>query len=400
VGLTIHYSIRCPARWQAKTIRAKLEQVRQFALDLPVATVSEIGEFTGNEANFQWVRENRDEEQDPFFWAKIQAGRSISSPWEPGRSRDQPPHRMICFRVWPGEGCEEANFGICTYKPTKWKANTLKEMRASGDRCGWCWVLDKGGKDCDRESYKIFKTFLKKYKLRKMPDAAENRWFSWEHSWMDYWPIGGARIAKGRYLSHRKGYGPSYGVVLISSSRRMTGPNYNWFRYQGTAEEAKAVFNSAEFKEDLKAILFGKTIDIPSEMGWHSFCKTQYANDPRTGGWDNFKRCHLCVIALLKKLQAVGFEVEVSDEGDFWGNEDLAALEKTIHEWDAFIGAGLGGLRDASAHPERLQTAMTGRPDAEHLEARGHTLLGEEGVALMQTQSAAIAAVAEALQPK
>ena len=32
---------------------------------------------------------------------------------------------------------------------------------------------------------------------------------------------------------------------------------------------------------------------------WHSFCKTQYASDPRCGGVENFLRCHLCVVKLL-----------------------------------------------------------------------------------------------------
>jgi hypothetical protein len=41
---------------------------------------------------------------------------------------------------------------------------------------------------------------------------------------------------------------------------------------------------------------------VPTRLSgwrWTSFCKTQYASDPKAGGVENFLRCHLCVIKML-----------------------------------------------------------------------------------------------------
>ena len=42
----------------------------------------------------------------------------------------------------------------------------------------------------------------------------------------------------------------------------------------------------------------------PRLGGWHwsSFCKTQYASDPRCGGVANFLRCHISIITLLDRI--------------------------------------------------------------------------------------------------
>jgi hypothetical protein len=85
MGLTIHYSLTVPKDWSKKTVRGRLESLRQFCLDLPVETVSELREFKGKEC------EPGDKETDPFRWAKIQASRSPESPWQPGTSFRQHP---------------------------------------------------------------------------------------------------------------------------------------------------------------------------------------------------------------------------------------------------------------------------------------------------------------------
>jgi len=80
---------------------------------------------------------------------------------------------------------------------------------------------------------------------------------------------------------------------------------------------------------------------------WKSFCKTQYASNPKCGGVENFLRCHLSVVAVLDKAKAVGFDVEVDDEGGFWSkrsvpdlvrevgtcNEDMPVFSESFNPW-------------------------------------------------------------------
>ncbi len=90
MGLTINYSIEVPKEWSNATIYAKLEQARQFAKTLPVLSVTELAEFRGDAASFQKVRDAGKENKDEFFWAKIQAQRTIQNPLEPGSFASQP----------------------------------------------------------------------------------------------------------------------------------------------------------------------------------------------------------------------------------------------------------------------------------------------------------------------
>ena len=131
-------------------------------------------------------------------------------------------------------------------------------------------------------------------------------------------------------------------------------------------------FSPRQFKADFADIIHGKEHVIPATHGvWSSFCKTQYANDPRHGGWHNFQRAHLSVLAVLEHMQQIGFKVRVSDEGDFWQTRDLAVLAKSIGQYDAMIAGLAGVLKDASeASGIGFDSAMLGRADFEHLEAQ------------------------------
>jgi len=152
----------------------------------------------------------------------------------------------------------------------------------------------------------------------------------------------------------------------------------------GPVEEAKKALKSKEFLSDFNAILFGKDWVTSASAGeWTSFCKTQYANDPRIGGWENFKRSHLCVVAILKKFAAVGFEVEVSDEGEYWERENLEDLQKNLAEYDALIAQFAGQMKDNCG--DGVITAMDGRPDFEHLEAKGEKMVLAREEKLTQT---------------
>ena len=71
VGLTIHYELTVPNKWSIQTVQEKLEALRQACLDLLVAQVSNLQEFTGDEC------EPGEDKADPFRWAKIQSGRRL-----------------------------------------------------------------------------------------------------------------------------------------------------------------------------------------------------------------------------------------------------------------------------------------------------------------------------------
>lgn len=103
---------------------------------------------------------------------------------------------------------------------------------------------------------------------------------------------------------------------------------------------------------------------------WSSFCKTQYASDPRCGGVQHFLRCHLGVVRILDFIKATELaQAEASDEGGYFEQRDVKALVQEVGEWNEFIAAFTGELRD-SVGPE-LEAAITAFPNFEHLEAKG-----------------------------
>lgn len=109
---------------------------------------------------------------------------------------------------------------------------------------------------------------------------------------------------------------------------------------------------------------------------WTSFCKTQYASDPKCGGVKNFLRCHLCVIKMLDFLKQSGLvTVEVRDESEFWDKRDLKALAKEVGDWNEMIAAFVSDLRSTSEG--KVAAPITGFPNFEHLEAKGLERLEE-----------------------
>ena len=368
MGLTIHYSIAVPKDWSNGTVRAKLESLRQFCLDLPVEEVSELQVFKGKDC------EPGDAEDDPFRWAKIQATRSLKSPWRPGTHFQQQPSQMIVFSVWPARGCEEMNVGVCSFRQFVCpKRKPMKEIETYGDT-----LLDKPAWSLaitDASSYpasaRVLKDFAKRWKLRRMP-ASEDYPRSREHIARDN--SYRVCVCYGRYQSHRRGYAASW--VLVELEDRMQG--YLRWRFTGTVEEGKQLFASPEFKADIDRLLWGQKHVIPGEKGrWGSFCKTQYANDPRVGGMRNFLRAHLSVCSILEKAQALGFQVHVSDEGHFWDKRDVKALAQEVGEWDQMIAGMFGMIKDAIPDGLSAESSISGRPDFEQLETKAQA--GEIG---------------------
>ena len=105
------------------------------------------------------------------------------------------------------------------------------------------------------------------------------------------------------------------------------------------------------------------------EWRWSSFCKTQYASNHEYGGVENFLRYHLMVISILDKAKELGFEVDVSDEGNYWDKRDIKALAKEIGEWDAMMAAFAGFLKGLT--PAKIEGSILKYPNFEHLEAKG-----------------------------
>ena len=282
-------------------------------------------EFRGKECDYQTgQRQNETPDEadarDPFRWAKIQAGRYVESPWRPGESRQQAPSHMLCLSIYPAEGSEEMNVGWCSFPRFVWKPE-------KDHAPGWSNVF-RG--TSYRNSEKLLRAFLKKYRLVKMPDKQVSHGRLWGHSeLLHYTPGGGVSIRSGRYLSHRRGYGPSYVELQLDDYAQ----HEIRFRFRGTIDEARVLFASRQFKADLEDIIHGKEHVIPAAHGvWSSFCKTQYANDPRVGGWANFQRAHLSVLAVLEHMQQIGFKVQVSDESDFWKTGTWRRWPRTIGE--------------------------------------------------------------------
>jgi hypothetical protein len=112
--------------------------------------------------------------------------------------------------------------------------------------------------------------------------------------------------------------------------------------------------------------------------GWwlESFCKTQYAS---RHGWEHFLKCHCAVIQLIEEAKRFGLNVEVEDEGGLWETGSVDGLRKTLDEYNGWIAALAGALKDAGASDARkIEAPIFDHPQFEHLEARGLAEHGEK----------------------
>jgi len=351
MGLTIHYKLTVPNKWSIATTRKKLEALRQASMDLPVVGVSELQEFKGDECK---LSEAKDE---PFRWAKTQAGRRVESPWEHGYIYFQPPHHMIVFSVNVAPGCEPMNIGIRAFPPFVFQK---REVESDGKARRPAWSLAVVQAEDYPDSAKILKKFGKRWQLHRLPWTDD-----YPHSEDDLYCGEFFRVcvAQGRYMSHRRGYAPSW--VMVELDDQIKG-HIRW-RFKGSIEEARKLFISAEFKDDMERMLHGEEYRVPGETGtWESFCKTQFATE---FGLPNFLRAHMTVCAILEKAQDLGFKVEVHDEGEFWAKRDVKALAEVVEQMDQAIAAMYGAMKDTA--PEGvLESPMKGRADFERLEMK------------------------------
>ena len=129
MGLTIHYALRAKASTKPDAAKALLEKLRGIALDLPVKEVSEVREFT----KYDFKGDTRDYPDKEWSWALIQAGTYVDI--GNNRSMGVEPEGGFLFRVWPGEGCEEANFGLFRFPEFVFSNGVAYPV---GKR-GWSW---------------------------------------------------------------------------------------------------------------------------------------------------------------------------------------------------------------------------------------------------------------------
>ena len=136
MGLTIHYKLK--AKGTEAEARKIVEQLHQAAQDLPFKELGDIIVLAGNDCVFD--RKNR---HDPKNWLICQAQGSLqlknTHDMGGGEMGDSylkvTPTHIIAFNAWPGEGCEESNFGLCQYPATI--EHNGKRIRTK--MAGWRW---------------------------------------------------------------------------------------------------------------------------------------------------------------------------------------------------------------------------------------------------------------------
>jgi hypothetical protein len=124
----------------------------------------------------------------------------------------------------------------------------------------------------------------------------------------------------------------------------------------------------------------GDPVEFPTRRrgyySWHSFCKTQYAANPKIGGEANFLKAHLSLIELLDRIQATGVKVRIRDDSRYAKHRDVNRLLRSLRDWDAIVANVVGKLGDALGDNSGLMIApIKERPDFEHLEANGIRVL-------------------------
>lgn len=141
-----------------------------------------------------------------------------------------------------------------------------------------------------------------------------------------------------------------------------------------TSGAETAGFGLASHPATIRDNKTGRTISTGLEglYTWHGFCKTQYASAPQLGGIDNFLRAHVTIVEVLDAAAELGFEVSVTDEGNYWQTRDRNVLTKELQRMNGLVAAFTGKLKDALGNePGRVQASITEYSNFEHLEAEG-----------------------------
>ena len=127
MGLTIHYSLRTDAR-DPLEVRRLVEAIRSRAMELPFQSFGEIVDLARDADDVQKIEQNQ-----PHRWLFIQASQWIK---HDEQMLNVSPRRLIAFTTTPGDGCEQANFGLCLY-PTMLEVHD--GLRIQTNLSGWSW---------------------------------------------------------------------------------------------------------------------------------------------------------------------------------------------------------------------------------------------------------------------
>jgi hypothetical protein len=133
--------------------------------------------------------------------------------------------------------------------------------------------------------------------------------------------------------------------------------------------------------------------ELDGNWRWGTFCKTQFASEPKLGGMANFLRCHISVVTLVDRIgERLGLRVVCHDESGYGSREDaegaynhdvfkrvfkpghynpklLVEHVAQLNEWHAaFVGA-LGDVMRAAGM--QTESAIGQFSNFEQLEFRG-----------------------------
>jgi hypothetical protein len=269
MGLTIHYTLTLPGETSVDAVKAKLDQIRQRCLDLPVEKVDAgLQDYKGNECGHERIE-------------------------------------------------------------------SLRELKAPADQSLFYFLCNAGG-----------------------------------IIGFNYDDNGRPRVAK---LIEAKSF------MFLQPSRLIgftviPGPGCEWFRVRLVRLPKSVLVKGDPTKFSRK---FRLPVENADKWIWMGFCKTQYASHKGDGGsLENFLRCHLSIVAILDFAKQIGFEVKVNDEGGFWEKRDLQALCKQLVEYNEFIAAFGGLLKDAAETEDvKIQGPIFSNPEFERLEAKGRAKL-------------------------
>lgn len=125
MGLTIHYGLK----YTGKEPDAILSRLRDYALQYPFKEIGDIVHFKGDECDF-----NKCDKESEHRWLLIQSQVHLH---KLNYYLMVNPIEIYAFSTWPGDGCEQANFGLCRY-PASFDAKELGKLR-TGKGTGWHW---------------------------------------------------------------------------------------------------------------------------------------------------------------------------------------------------------------------------------------------------------------------
>ena len=123
-----------------------------------------------------------------------------------------------------------------------------------------------------------------------------------------------------------------------------------WYRFSWD----KWVRHCRRHKQTRSPAAYTELRKVPTKLAgwqWRSFCKTQYASDPKCGGVPNFLRCHISVITLLDRMAKMpGLSVRVDDEGQYGESTYSDDLQEAHASWSqASLSPPPGPIQSGSA---------------------------------------------------